>query len=213
MDYADVGSSRDALLFKLVAAYEAAAIPPRHPTRCRREVHCCSAPLPEPIAAALLDALRATRWPSASDRPKVASAGYLVLERPARAESNSVRRARVKRQRHAALWAAVEHYMEHVDAGFVYTGVALSRGFRGSPHVDAYDISYQWALSLGNFEGGALCVESAPDEVSVVDTRGKPAKVDGRFPHWVAPWSGERYSVICYVTHGEGTPVDRAVYV
>ena len=33
--------------------------------------------------------------------------------------------------------------------------------------------------------GGALCVESSPWEVTFVDTRGKMAKVDGRYPHWV----------------------------
>jgi hypothetical protein len=70
----------------------------------------------------------------------------------------------------------------------------------------------QWALSLGGFEGGCLCVESAADEVSVVDTHGKAAKVDGRYPHWVAPWSGERYSVIVYKTRGEPTARGVAVF-
>lgn len=78
--------------------------------------------------------------------------------------------------------------------------------------VDTYDISYQWALSLGDFVGGELCVESAPGEVSVVETRGRAAKVDGRFPHWVLPWRGrERYSIIVYATRGEGTPKGAAV--
>ena len=103
--------------------------------------------------------------------------------------------------------------MAHVDPDFAYTGVALSRDFRGSPHVDTYDISYQWAISLGEFEGGELCVESSPGEVSVVSTHNRAAKVDGRFPHWVAPWSGaRRYSVIVYMTRGEGTPQGPAVY-
>ena len=31
-----------------------------------------------------------------------------------------------------------------------------------------------------------------------IDTRGRLARVDGRFPHWVAGYAGERYSVIWY---------------
>ena len=103
--------------------------------------------------------------------------------------------------------------MRHVDPSFEYSGVALSRGFRGSPHVDTYDVAPQWALSLGNFEGGRLCVESGPEEVSVVDTHGRAAKVDGRYPHWVSPWTGdERYSVIVYRTSGKPAPKGPAVY-
>ena len=75
-----------------------------------------------------------------------------------------------------------------------------------------YDIAYQYAISLGEFEGGELCVESAADEVSVVTTRRRAAKVDGRYPHWVAPWSGERYSVIVYKTRGQPIALGPAVY-
>ena len=30
--------------------------------------------------------------------------------------------------------------------------------------------------------------------------------MDGRFPHWVAPYTGERYSVIYYQTEGPEVP-------
>eukprot|EP00966_Prymnesium_polylepis_P051891 1201779-Prymnesium_polylepis.1 len=102
--------------------------------------------------------------------------------------------------------------MAHFDPGFEYTGVAFANGFRGSPHVDTYDVSYQWATSLGEFDGGQLCVESGPAEVRVVDTHNRAAKVDGRYPHWVAPWAGERYSVIAFRTRGEPSPLGPAVY-
>ena len=175
--------------------------------------------MPDSLCRELLQCLRATRWPSQSDRPKVASASYLVLERTPPSdgdgslpESASVRRRRAKREKHAALWAAVEQWMRLVDPAFEFTGVALSNGFRGSPHVDTYDISYQWAMSLGEFEGGQLCVESGAAEVCVVNTHGRAAKVDGRYPHWVAPWAGERYSVIVYKCFGTPTPRGPAVY-
>ena len=212
------------------------------PSRCRREVYCQGRPLPTSLCDTLLAALRATRWLAQTDRPKVAATGYLVLETEVEGgegsegggaevasgagtvavagagawregESASARRRRAKRSRHRALWSAVEALVAEVDADFAFSGVALSYGFRGSPHVDTYDISYQWAVSLGAFEGGQLCIESAPDEVSVVNTHGCAAKVDGRFPHWVAPWRGaERYSVIIFKTRGEPAPKGPAVY-
>ena len=39
-------------------------------------------------------------------------------------------------------------------------------------------------------------------------------KVDGRFPHWVAPYDegSERFSLIYYRTMGEPTPIGTAVF-
>ena len=171
--------------------------------RRRREVRCRAPLLDTALSDALLAALRGAAWPTPSDRPKVEAEAYLVLEQPppgAPTHTTSARRLARKRERHAAVWAAVAAMMAAVDPAFAYTGVALSKGFRGSPHIDTYDIDMQWALSLGEFEGGCLCVEASPTEVVVAETKGRPAKVDGRYVHWVAPWTGERYSVIVYKT-------------
>jgi hypothetical protein len=35
--------------------------------------------------------------------------------------------------------------------------------------------------------------------------------VDGRYPHWVTPYSGERYSIIYYRTCGETDPMGPAI--
>ena len=101
--------------------------------------------------------------------------------------------------------------MRDVDADYAaeFTAVALTKNFRGSPHIDTQNIGPFYGLSLGDFRnqdqdedtggggggdeskatmsmnGGALCVESGPREVTFVDTRGKMARVDGRYPHWV----------------------------
>ena len=42
-----------------------------------------------------------------------------------------------------------------------------------------------------------------------VDTRHRLGKVDGRYPHWVAPYDpgAERYSLIYYQTEGEPQPL------
>lgn len=49
-----------------------------------------------------------------------------------------------------------------------FDAVALTRAFRGSPHVDARDTSHQYVLALGDFplSEGALCVEEVAEEVA-----------------------------------------------
>ena len=76
-----------------------------------------------------------------------------------------------------------------------------------------YDVGPQYALSLGEFSGGALMVEAGPKEVCAVDTHGRLAKVDGRFPHWVDAWTGERFSIIWFKTTGEVAPQTTAVFL
>ena len=49
----------------------------------------------------------------------------------------------------------------------------------------------------GDFtKGGAIAVECSPLLVAEIETKGRLGKVDGRFPHWVTPYVGTRYSLI-----------------
>ena len=75
-----------------------------------------------------------------------------------------------------------------------------------------YDVGPQYALALGTFSGGALCVESGARQLVRIDTKGRMAKFDGRFPHWVLPYEGERYSIIWFRTTGPPTPQTTAVF-
>jgi hypothetical protein len=43
---------------------------------------------------------------------------------------------------------------------------------------------------------GALCVESGVREVTEVNTKHRLGKVDGRFPHWVAPFEGRLFACV-----------------
>ena len=60
---------------------------------------------------------------------------------------------------------------------------------------------------------GGICVEVDARTVAHVNTKGRLGKVDGRFPHWVAPYdaSRHRFSLIYYQTEGEPTPLGPAV--
>jgi len=117
-------------------------------------------------------------------------------------------------QRHQKVWDLALQVMQQVDADYAsrYTAIAVTSHFVGSPHIDFDNIGPFYGLALGNFEGGGICVESSPFEVTEVDTRQRLGKIDGRFPHWVAPYTGERYSVIYYQTWGDPVPQTTAVF-
>jgi len=182
------------------------------------------------VCAALLAELEAWAALAIRERPTISAQQYMILSGPG-AFANTVmttRRARKmagggkaaaaarKVAEHAGLWALARRAMEEVDGAFAasYTAVAFTRNFVGSPHIDTQNTAPFYGLALGDFGagGGALCVECSAREVAHVDTRGRLGRVDGRFPHWVAPYTGTRFSVIYYQTQGEMVPVTTAVF-
>mmetsp|Transcript_7743 Transcript_7743/g.28352 ORF Transcript_7743/g.28352 Transcript_7743/m.28352 type:complete len:528 (+) Transcript_7743:142-1725(+) len=124
------------------------------------------------------------------------------------------RTAAAKLQQYQRVWDLAYSLVQSVDPDFAeqYTAIAMTKNFVGSPHVDTENVGPFYGISIGNFEGGGICVENTPFEVAEVDTRRKFGKVDGRFPHWVAPYTGERYSIIYYPTHGPVVPKTTAIF-
>ena len=100
----------------------------------------------------------------------------------------------------------------HIHVQHTHTHIAVTKNFTGSPHIDTLNVAPFYGLSLGDFTGGQLCVEVSPIEVAHIDTHNKIAKVDGRFPHWVADHTGTRYSLIYYITSGEVVPQTTAIF-
>ena len=95
-----------------------------------------------------------------------------------------------------------------------FTALAVTHLFKGSPHIDRQNVAPFYALSLGNFAPGTgvVSVECSARVTARVDTRGKVGRVDGRFPHWVSEYEGERWSLVWYRTEGEREPVKGAVF-
>lgn len=59
---------------------------------------------------------------------------------------------------------------------------------------------------------GSCVFHIGPCDVTHMNTFERFGKVDGRFPHWVTPYTGERYSIIYYQTVGEVVPQTTAVF-
>ena len=158
-------------------------------------VHVTGADVPRALADRLLASLRDARWPASTHRKAVDSERYLVLSRdvsppPAVDPYDAVK-------------TAARALMRWADPSFPYDHLAVTRGFLGSPHVDREDVTHQYAMALGDFgDGGELVVESEDGRARwVVDTRGKMARFDGRFAHWVRGYDraeGVRFSVVWY---------------
>ena len=144
----------------------------------------------ETHAEKLLRALRAfDGWPEGSKKRKgVVSAAYAVVKR------KDIDRI-IAREAHAEttrgdevvnLWRLAQATLNIAcrsrtgDESPVFDALAITRGFRGSPHVDARDTSHQYVLALGDFsEGGALCVEEVAEEVVRANETGDAGDVPG----------------------------------
>lgn len=205
-------TGREALLDILLDEY--AAIGPRQVRRVSGIVPPESC---EPLLAELLNVMRRTHFPDGMQRERqtIKATGYIILQRSeGEIMSKSARLAQQKLKKHEQVWKLAYQLLREVDPDFAqqYTAIAMTKQFVGSPHVDTENVAPFYGLSLGEFEGGRICVESTPHEVIEVNTRYRFGKIDGRFPHWVSPFTGERYSIVYYQTFGQGVPKTTAVF-
>jgi len=215
---------KEELLDLLVAAYEEASrrCSPQGAPAVRRYRRIAGLQLDKTLTDAMLAALKLVDW-SQNTRPGVESSGYVILKqpeplRPPRDPSYPTpvwpeQDPRLVRRR---VWAAAADLIASVPeaSSFEYTCLALSKNFVSSPHTDRNDLSVQYLLSLGNFSnGGELCIEEDPFLVTVINTHNKLAKCDGRFPHWVSKYEGERFSVVFFRSHGTLDPPVKALHM
>ena len=159
----------------------------------RPEQYLQGRPIPEHLLQPLYEMLPTLRWPARNDRPRLTSQRYFVL--PTNVANDKF---------YNELRLACRALMDWADPDYYYSGIAVTKNFVASPHIDIKDQTYQYAVSLGDFSGGGeLCVEGDDngDGVHVITTKDSIAKVDGRRVHWVRTWEqGDRYSLIFYDT-------------
>jgi len=184
-----------------------------------------------PVAPELLEQawkeLEAINWPHTTrERPKVKAQHYMILQKPGsgQVDSKRTRKETAKWQKYQAIYdvavQVLEATLQEIDPEFPqrFTALAVTKNFQGSPHIDTLNVGPFYGLALGHFElgGGKIAVECSPTVVAEIDTRGRLAKVDGRFPHWVTPYKVQedatRYSLIYYVTSGQVLPQTTAIF-
>ena len=178
------------------------------------------------------------------ERPTVRARAYMILTSPAELQCGTAKalKAVAKLQAHAKLWELAVKALKRVDPDFAdsFTALAVTSQFEGSPHIDKRNVGPFYGLALGDFAnktvkendndneeeegrgggrvgkvGGGICVEATARVVAYVDTANKLGKIDGRYPHWVAPYDAEndeRFSLIYYKTAGAFEPAGPAVF-
>jgi hypothetical protein len=217
---------RESIMQKLLKCYENNEKTSLRSIRYERGVY-----IDPKLLSDLLTEMEKIPWPRTTrERPKILAEGYVILQRPPPPSSsssscdenikmttkanNKAKNEAKKLQRFNGIWTKAIEAIESIDKSFAeqFTALAVTKNFQGSAHIDTLNIAPFYGLSLGNFTGGKLCVECSPTLVAEIDTKGKLAKVDGRFVHWVSDHEGTRYSLIYYVTSGEVVPQTTAIF-
>jgi hypothetical protein len=105
------------------------------------------------------------------------------------------------------LWTTLKTLLKKYDPAFHFSSVQVNYNFPPlRSHIDRHDRDHQYALSLGRFRGGRLMVGTDdPHLLLSFDTKNRLTLCDARHPHWVTPYTGERFSLICYRVLGRMT--------
>ena len=148
-------------------------------------------PIAKEFTVPLLNYLRQTTlWPPRDKQRKgVNSGNYLTVRKKHPDDMREI-------------WDLCQKLLQHsIDDSIRYSALAITRNFRGSPHVDLHDTTYQHVIALGDFEhGGRLCVDYGAQTISI-NIKNRLARIDGRNVHWVGRCNtGERFSIVYYST-------------
>jgi hypothetical protein len=207
----------------------------------RHVVHVDGAAVSKPLLDELLAELRSWRGDrsrggslSHRERPSINARCYMILRAPdandrklegqvpdsdAQGVSRRAQRTAKKMERNRRLFDAALDAMREVDPAFAgrCTEIAVTYGFQGSPHIDKQNCGPFYGLALGDFAGGTgqVCVECSARVLACVNTKNRLGRIDGRYPHWVAPYDvdkEERFSLIYYETGGTFVAPGPAVF-
>jgi len=204
---------RRELMPLLLKAYE--NLGPRHIVR-REGVH-----VRKDLRDVILEQMKkwAAKQGEVNHRVSISAKTYTILRSKGTfgsATSRKALRAAKKVEANQVLWDLALEALSEADSDFEVSAIALTKGFKGSPHIDKQNTGPFYGMSLGSFpdgEGG-IRVEGRFDTVVEVNTKNRLAKVDGRYVHWVAPYDSqhERYSLIFYSTTSKYTKPQTAVW-
>lgn len=205
----------------------------------RHAIHVDGTPVSQSLLDELLAELRSWKGDrnrggslSHRERPSINARCYMILRAPDANDrklegqvpedvkiSRRAQRTAKKMERNRKLYDLAIDAMREVDPEFATrcTEIAVTYGFQGSPHIDKQNNGPFYGLALGDFTDGTgqVCVECSARVLAKVNTKNRLGRVDGRHPHWVAPYdveNEERFSLIYYETGGTFVKPGPAVF-
>jgi hypothetical protein len=99
--------------------------------------------------------------------------------------------------KYPALHAALKDLMHATDPGFQYDCIQVNKNYRCAKHRDTNNQGPSYIVGLGDYTGGELVLHRDGYSVNL-DIHNKPRAFDGLQWHETAPFTGERYSVVCF---------------
>tara|TARA_Y100000389_G_scaffold24069_1_gene20761 strand:- start:1408 stop:2034 length:627 start_codon:yes stop_codon:yes gene_type:complete len=114
-------------------------------------------------------------------------------------QTNSLK---TKEKRYKKLFAECKKLMKMHDPKFKFTTIQYNKNMRAARHVDGRNVGTSYIIGLGDYTGGELIVydnDKKPTGAVKNDLRGNFFAFNGsKFLHEVAPFKGERYTVVFF---------------
>ena len=104
----------------------------------------------------------------------------------------------------------VRGHLKKTDPDFTFTSLQVNANARAPWHVDQSNVGESRALMLGPCEAGQLCVHAVDGPEIQLAPKGAWFGFDGRRPHSVLPFAGERIGVVAFTHTGIHTAAAKA---
>jgi FkbM family methyltransferase len=96
------------------------------------------------------------------------------------------------------LYKMLQDYGHDLNPNYRFGLITLNKSFKCKPHYDKKNKGITMIKSLGDYQGGYLCVENN-GKVTKIDLRHEPYYFYGsETKHWVEDFIGERYTIVFY---------------
>ncbi len=100
---------------------------------------------------------------------------------------------------HPNIDVLLHSFMTEHNPEFNYKSVYITKNCKSKPHKDSGNSTSSIIVSMGDHEGGALCIDEGDGRNQVFTIRKYSLEFDGRkYLHWTQDFVGTRYSLIYF---------------
>jgi len=110
--------------------------------------------------------------------------------------------SRTKKPKYKDIYALARAEIKKAHPDFKYNSIQFNKSYKMAKHKDANNVGESYILGVGNYTGGELIIyDKDGKNPKKKDIKNKWFKYNGSlFPHEVAGFTGDRYSIVYYKT-------------
>ena len=102
-------------------------------------------------------------------------------------------------EEHPDLDILLDIFMTNHNPKFIFNSIYITKNCQSKPHRDSGNSTSSIIVSMGDHQGGSLCVQESDLKTQVFTIRKYSLEFDGRkYFHWTEPFVGTRYSLIYF---------------